>query len=605
MTALNDSALGEPVVLRAGALSVSLHEGTLRHVNIGDEKALAQVSVAVRDSNWGTIPGVLEELAIDTRADGFTVTFRSVHETSDVDFTWAGRIEGCDDTITYTMDGLAHADFLANRIGFCLVHPLSLAGAFVSVTSPEGAVEQAQFPVEIAATTTPTLPEMSGMSYDVGANGRLEIVFTGDIFETEDQRNWSDASFKTFCTPLRLPYPRPFRAGERVSQSVTLTGRGAAAKYPPKRERRQPIVVHADQLPPLPVVGFGMHTQGGPLDAGEQGLVRRLKPEHIRSLVDLAQTEWRGELDAACAQAVALGVPVDLDIISHDDADLAALVEHLRWTGKAVRTLYLFNSGTWSTSAALVRSARELLSQVDHQPALGGGSIANFAEFNRAVLPVSLLDVLSVAINPQVHAFDEESIMGTLQAQSQILVSARLRSGTCRLSVGPVTLLPAFNPVATTAESAPTEGDLPKSVDIRQASQFAAAWTVGSVVALAAADSITFHETAGWRGTFARAGTVLTSAAFPAAPGTVFPLHKALEQVAQLRGQPRYVIENDDPTLAVIAVGEGRGGDILIANLTPQPRMVKVMASDLTLDVTLPAYGTELRRLPAKLNGTS
>ena len=28
------------------------------------------------------------------------------------------------------------------------------------------------------------------------------LHYEGDIFETEDQRNWSDASYKTFCTPL-------------------------------------------------------------------------------------------------------------------------------------------------------------------------------------------------------------------------------------------------------------------------------------------------------------------------------------------------------------------------------------------------------------------
>jgi hypothetical protein len=26
------------------------------------------------------------------------------------------------------------------------------------------------------------------------------MCYTGDIFEMEDQRNWTDASFKTFCT---------------------------------------------------------------------------------------------------------------------------------------------------------------------------------------------------------------------------------------------------------------------------------------------------------------------------------------------------------------------------------------------------------------------
>ena len=33
------------------------------------------------------------------------------------------------------------------------------------------------------------------------------MIFNGETFEMEDQRNWTDASFKTYCTPLSLPYP--------------------------------------------------------------------------------------------------------------------------------------------------------------------------------------------------------------------------------------------------------------------------------------------------------------------------------------------------------------------------------------------------------------
>ena len=39
----------------------------------------------------------------------------------------------------------------------------------------------------------------------------------------EDQRNWTDASFKTYCTPLARPFPVPVQAGDRVDQRVALT----------------------------------------------------------------------------------------------------------------------------------------------------------------------------------------------------------------------------------------------------------------------------------------------------------------------------------------------------------------------------------------------
>jgi len=50
--------------------------------------------------------------------------------------------------------------------------------------------------------------------------GRLVLSFAGDSFELEDQRNWGDASFKTYCTPLRLGFPRAIKAGTEIAHRV-------------------------------------------------------------------------------------------------------------------------------------------------------------------------------------------------------------------------------------------------------------------------------------------------------------------------------------------------------------------------------------------------
>ena len=49
----------------------------------------------------------------------------------------------------------------------------------------------------------------------------------GDTFEMEDQRNWMDASYKTYVRPLALPWPYPIEQGRRFTQSVALTVEGA------------------------------------------------------------------------------------------------------------------------------------------------------------------------------------------------------------------------------------------------------------------------------------------------------------------------------------------------------------------------------------------
>ncbi len=52
----------------------------------------------------------------------------------------------------------------------------------------------------------------------------------GDAWEMEDHRNWLDASFKTYVRPLALPYPYTLKAGSSVTQTVTLTFSGIAAR---------------------------------------------------------------------------------------------------------------------------------------------------------------------------------------------------------------------------------------------------------------------------------------------------------------------------------------------------------------------------------------
>ena len=53
-------------------------------------------------------------------------------------------------------------------------------------------------------------------------SARAHFNFEGDFFEMEDQRNWTDASFKTYCTPLSLGFPHQARAGSRIAQSFTV-----------------------------------------------------------------------------------------------------------------------------------------------------------------------------------------------------------------------------------------------------------------------------------------------------------------------------------------------------------------------------------------------
>src|SRR5438876_5221279 len=215
-----------PIELRAGPLTLCFepHTAFLRHIRLGDHEVVRALYAAVRDQNWTTIRPQVTLREQDIRPDSFRLAFDCVCQRGAIDYFWQGVMSGDPvGRIRFTFDGLARSDFLRNRIGICILQPLTeCAGKAVAIEHVDGTFEQGSFPRDIS----PHQPffEIRGLSYEAantGINVRLEM--DGDTFEMEDQRNWTDASFKTYCTPLALPLPHPVQTGERVQQSVTLS----------------------------------------------------------------------------------------------------------------------------------------------------------------------------------------------------------------------------------------------------------------------------------------------------------------------------------------------------------------------------------------------
>ena len=111
----------------------------------------------------------------------------------------------------------------------------STASAGASCTRPRTPVA-ASAPAHRKGIHEGTLPREIGPQYFVGglpaalfpAFDLLEVEvadgvwvsfeFAGALFEVEDQRNWSDASFKTYSAPLAPSFPHTAQAGQQIRQ---------------------------------------------------------------------------------------------------------------------------------------------------------------------------------------------------------------------------------------------------------------------------------------------------------------------------------------------------------------------------------------------------
>jgi hypothetical protein len=228
-----------------------------------------------------------------------------------------------------------------------------------------------------------------------------------------------------------------------------------------------------------------------------------------------------------------------------------------------------------TTPASLVRLVRERLGG----EVVAGGTDMYFTELNRTRPQTGDLDAIFYSIVAQIHAFDDVSVVETLEAQAETVESADAFAGGKPVVVSPVTLRRRSNPHATAEEAGPAPGELPDAVDPRQLSLLGAAWTAGSVKYLAesGAASVTYFETAGWRGVVEReAGSPLPER-FPSKPGQLFPLYHVLADAGEWKDAELLECASTRP-LAVVGLAVRRNGSVslLVANLSPEPVTVRI-----------------------------
>jgi hypothetical protein len=566
--------------LRAGPFTMLYENGDLRYVSLGEREVIRRIYVAVRDRDWGTVPPRLTDELVEVGEDSFRISYHVRNLRGGIDFRWRAKILGQPDgTIAFEMHGRAHSTFLRNRIGFCVLHPIrECAGTRCRVGRADGTFADDTFPVLIA----PDAPfrEMTGIAHEVVPGVWAQLKFEGDLFEMEDQRNWLDASFKSFCTPLRLPFPVEIAEGTMLHQSVTLTLSGQSARSRPCRSALT-FEVSTDEASPLPSIGLAMASHGEFLTSREVQRLRRLSPAHLRADLHLASGDFGETLSRAKSEAGALAVPLELAIFITDDAEseLARLVEVLEEVRPRVCRWLVFHESEWSRAARWIKRARRALGPCGAAAPIVSGTNANFAELNRGRPPFGLLDGICFAAHPQEHACDDRSLVETLPMLEEAAASAREFCKGLPISITPITLRRRVNPYATGPAPGLVPGELPARIDPRQMSLFGAGWTLGSLryAATGGVASVTYYETTGWLGVMeTERGSPLPDR-FPSIPGAVFPLYHVLADVGEFAGGCAASSISSDPLrLDGIALCKGCASRRVIANMTEQPQEVAI-----------------------------
>lgn len=214
----------ESIDASAGVFRFRVQGPQLRGVMLGDSEILRSIGLVIRDEFWGTHP--LHQRACEAHTGD--QDWRQVVE---------GYVAGKDGTplLDWQVDmqvgpqGVSvaarlHAlqDFVTCRAGLMLLHPLKgVVNAPVTVTHSDMSVEHGTFP-DLIAPSQPFF-DIRRLVHTPAPGLTLQWDFSGDVFEMEDQRNWCDASFKTYNRPLAWPCPYRLGKGENIEQRISLS----------------------------------------------------------------------------------------------------------------------------------------------------------------------------------------------------------------------------------------------------------------------------------------------------------------------------------------------------------------------------------------------
>ena len=577
------SGNGQPVPpetaqrLKAGPLSVDLIEGELRYFHAGADEAVRRIYAAVRDSSWNTVAAWRTGLRVEQSGEAFEASWQSEHVDGDVDFAWESRISGtADGVIRWEFDGVARRAFAKNRVGFCILHPLALCqGKPCEMEYVSGDVAECRFPGGIAPDQPVRgLHDFRRMRYAVNPAWDVELTMEGDAFEMEDQRNWTDASFKTYSTPQRIPLPAWLKEGQRVRQVVTVrlvAGSGVERSHvvASQTTRTEVTLVEEEGALPWPQVGLGLPSHGGLMDEREVQRLRALGLDHVRVDVKMSGADWAGILQQAGAEAERLGCALEIALHLTEAAGAWQAAEAARQLPCPVARWLVIEEGRPVANPGLLKVAREALGA-----GVGMGTDIDYFPLNSHRPAVESADFIFCSIRPQAHAFDDATVIENLDGQTHLVASARQVFAPLPFVASPVTLKRRWHKGPPRPAT-----ELPPMVDRRQLSLLGAGWLVGSLRALAEAGaaSATWFETTGWRGVMELAGGASLPEEFPSVPGAVFPMYHVLRALADFRegGLRRVRLSHPLQVQAVVLESAGRQRWI-VANVTGLAQQVKL-----------------------------
>jgi hypothetical protein len=569
--------------LTAGKLTMLYENGSIRYISSGENEIIRMIYVAVRDRDWLTIIPEISDEKVDLRPDSFTISYKCAYKSGEINFLAAFRIEGkSDNSLIFSLEGEALTTFEKNRIGFCVLHPLErYIGTDCTIIHSDNSTEICKFPA-IVSPNQPFL-DISAMKWKID-DSTYTLNFIGEIFETEDQRNWTDASYKTYCTPLTIPFPAKVNKGEKIIQSVEFRAESDSFTQKTYKERITLTLDPEDRIA-YTKIGIGRSTRPQPLSEAEINILRNLKFDHYRIDIFLFRSDWKTIAVTALTEATELNYPVEFALFFDENAvhQVTEFIEMLYETNPIIAAICLYHKDFRHTPDSLTDVVAPVLRKKFPGINIASGTNSNFAQLNRNRPESVNSNLICYSIHPQEHASDNLTLVENLEAQKYTVESALNFSNGKGIWVSPVNIQRRFNANIGNFETQIPEGELPQPVDSRLMSLFGACWAAGSLKYLCESDAegVTYFETAGERGLLQGDYDSRWPAGFQAAKGMIFPIFHVFRFILKYKSFKVVRSISSHPLMVeLLTLTDGKEYKLIVINLTHESH-----------DVILPVHG--------------
>ena len=544
-----EEVIAAPLALRAGPLEMALQGGKLWHIRVGDVEVWHGVSFTYRDADWGTPELVIQDLDCTSFDDGFRVRYSGCFAMSPV-INVSAEIEGTSaGHVRFSGQAVAAGDIQTNRLGICLMHPMAVAGAAIEIEHTDGRLSRSTFPTLIPPW--PPFMLIRALRHEYAHGSWARCVFAGDVFELEDQRNNSDASFKTYSRSNLMPRPYLLPAGVPIRQSVDLRLEPPWIKHPSSRPS-QVFVSAGKELSVLPKIGIEILARDVDADDATHDALRTLRPSLLHLAIDVEgnAVNWEGIGTLMASAGARLRLDVTITDVARSSGALEALGAAMRKVGFLPESIAIFPSEQPSIDAARSAFPTSLI---------GGGTPHFFAQLNR-LERLGAVDFVSFTTSPIVHGADDGQVMLSLQSLPSMIDTLRASDATLPIRIGPSGIAMRKSPLGGQPLTDGTRRIALAQQDPRCHGLYGAAWALGYIAqcVVSGVDAITIMSLSGPSGIVAHIdGNQMAR----------YPTYFLLTQL-QAPARACKVTVSDPSRIAALALSrEGKEG-LLLANLT-------------------------------------